>query len=123
MNNVETRVINSKADARAYWEEEFGSPEYFSSFDELTDVEVKMADLQIEKDRIDREIKSRDTDHMNEYTINRAIELHFLIEVGSVYFEECIIQAGREEDAREHEFDDYEDRWREDSLFPREYED
>jgi hypothetical protein len=120
---MKTYRINSEPDAWAYWEEEYGSPKFFSAFTELTDVEIKLAELQLEQEKINKEIKNRDVSRMNEYTINRAIELHFLVTIGVLYFEQCIRATDKEEELREHEFDSVEDRWREDSLFPRDYED
>lgn len=119
MTETQTRRINSERDALAYWEEEFGSPQYFFSFNELADVEMELANLQTEKDKLDREIQSRDVERMNEYSINRAIELHFLLEVGNKYFTKCIDHVSEEEESLENEFSrDLED----DNLFTRNYE-
>ena len=121
MTKTETvRRINSEQDAWEYWEEEYGSPKFFSAFTELTDVEIKLADLQLEQEKVNREIQARDVERMNEFIINRAIELHFLIVVGALYFEQCIRVAGKTEEALESEFSrDFTD----DDLFTRKFED
>jgi hypothetical protein len=116
MTPTDVKIINSTKDARRYWEEEFGLPEYFSSFGELTDVEIKLADLQTEQEKLNREIQSRDATYINEYKINRAIELHFLTEVGFTYLEKCILQIDTPDDLNENEIDSYED-----TLFPRKH--
>ena len=113
------RRINSEHDAWAYWEEEYGSPQYFFAYTELADVEIKLADLQLEKESVNREIQTRDVFHMNEFKINRAIELYFLVEVGDKYFAKCIEHIGLEEERLESEFSrDFTD----DDLFTRKFE-
>lgn len=130
MTKTETRRINSEEDALAFWIEEYGEPNSFISFDELADVEIKLAYLKLEDESLKREIASRDVFHMNEYKINKSIELHFLLEAGSRYFDACAEYAGMQEERLEKEYDrdfreynDYKDNWRDDSLFPRNYED
>jgi len=120
MKPTETvRRINSEEDAWAFWEEEYGSPRFFSAFTELADVEIKLADLNIEQEKVNKEIQARDVERMNEFIINRAIELHFLIVVGAIYFEQCIRVAGKVEEELESEFTrDFTD----DDLFTRNYE-
>ncbi len=118
MTPTDVKIINSTKDARRYWEEEFGLPEYFSSLGELTDVELKLVDLQTEQEKLNREIQSRDATYINEYKINRAIELHFLVEMGNKYIEECSTVTGRVENDLESDFSqDFSD----DNLFTRNY--
>lgn len=112
-------VHTSEAEALSYWNNEYGLPEYYTSFDEITDVEVKLGELMLEKEKIEHEISIRNIDTINQFTFNRAIELHFLIEMGSKYLEQCVLVAGKVEDEMESEFSrDFSD----DNLFTRDYE-
>lgn len=113
------RRINSDHDAWMYWEEEYGLPNSFSRYTELSDVEIRLSYLQIEQESLNKEIQSRDVNYMNGATINRAIELHFMVEVGSKYFTKCIEAAGQAEEEMESEFSrDFTD----DNLFTQDYE-
>lgn len=103
-------VHTSEAEALSYWNNEFGLPEYYSSFDEIFDPEAKLGELMLEKQKLEREIANRNVESVNHFTINRLIELHFLVEMGNKYIEECSIVAGRVEEDLESEFTrDYEE--------------
>ena len=122
-------AINSESEAFDFWINTYGEPVAYSSFDEIQDPEDKLEELRKEKKEIEKEIEFRNVSKMNEYTIDRAIELHFLVLAGEKYIDECQIQAGMKEEAMEdeyvkftHEFDSYNDPYREDGLFPRDYE-
>lgn len=115
-------VHTSEAEALSYWNNEFGLPEYYSSFDELVDVEMKLDELKSEKDRVEREINSRDINYINSHTINRAIELHFLVEMGIKYLDACAMIAGQVEDERESEYERDFTEYNDDNLFTRNYE-
>lgn len=112
-------VHTSEAEALSYWNNEFGLPEYYSSFDEIVDPEVRLGELMLEKEKIEREIKVRNVETINQFTINRAIELHFLIEVGTKYINACTAVVGTIEDEMKSE---YERNFSDDDLFTRNYE-
>ena len=112
-------VHTSEAEALSYWNNEFGLPEYYSSFDEIVDPEVRLGELMLEKEKIEREIKVRNVETINQFTINRAIELHFLIEVGTKYINACAAVVGTIEDEMKSE---YERNFSDDDLFTRNYE-
>ena len=124
------RRINSENDAWAYFNDEYGLPEYFSSFDELSDVEDELEALKKEKESVDYAIKHRDPKFMAEFTVNRAIELHFLITVGERYLEECKEETTAVEKDNEGAYEYgkdcveeyYKDTYDEDDLFPRDFE-
>lgn len=111
MNDLkDNAVYTSEAESLSYWNNEFGSPEYYSSFDELADAEVRLNELVLEKEKVEREIKTRNIDNINQYVINRAIELHFLVNAGKKYLAACISVVEIVEDERESEFErEYED--------------
>jgi len=116
-------VHTSEAEALSYWNNEFGLPEYYASFDELVDVEVKLDELKTEKRKVEQEIKTRNVDSINHFTINRAIELHFLVEVGIKYLDKCAMIAGAVEDELESEYERDFTEYNDDDLFTRNYED
>ena len=110
--------INSKNDAWAYWTEKFACPEYFTSFNELTDIDTHLEELKKEKESIDYAVNHRDLKYMNEFTIDRSIELHFLIEVGTKYLDECTQTATTVEGELVAE---YEKDFSDDDLFTRDF--
>ena len=116
------QYINSKEDALHYWNDEYGLPESFSSFDELNDVEDEIKALKKEKESVDYAIKHRDLKYMNEFTINRAIELHFLIEVGDKYLEDCHSEATIADKDLDRDYKDEFDYSNKDDLFENGYE-
>lgn len=97
-------VNTSEAEAVSYWNNEFGLPEYYSSYTEIFDAETKLGELMLEKQKLEREIANRNVESINQHIINRLIELHFLVEMGNKYIEECSMVAGRVEDDLESEF-------------------
>ena len=112
-------VHTLEAESLSYWNNEFGLPEYYSAFSEVADVEIRLGELMLEKEKLEREIATRNVESINQFTINRAIELHFLIEVGGKYLEQCILVAGKIEEEMESEYSrDFSD----DNLFTRDYE-
>lgn len=112
-------VHTSEAEALSYWNNEFGLPEYYSSYTEIFDAEAKLGELMLEKQKLEREIANRNVESVNHFTINRLIELYFLVEMGNKYIEECSAVAGRVEEDLESEFSrDFSD----DNLFTRDYE-
>jgi len=116
--------VNSLKEANDFWINMFGDPVSFSRYDDLLDVEEKIIDLKNENDTLNKEIQSRDVSKMNEYKINRAIELHFLINAGDKYFSECGKQVELHELVLEPEYENsyipY-DPYREDGLFDQEH--
>ena len=110
--------INSKSDALSYWYNKFGEPQYFSSFNELTDIGTHLEELRKEKEEVDYAVKNRDPKYMNEFTIDRSIELHFLIEVGDTYLEACTESTTVVENEMESE---YEKDFSDDDLFTRDF--
>ena len=115
-----SEIINSEADARLYWTTLFGEPEYFSSFDELRDIDDMLEKLKAEKSILETEISHRDVKYMNEFKINRAIELHFLIECGIKYLDECSEEAIVVEKDLEHAYAHWQGSV-DDDLFTRDY--
>jgi len=98
-------AINSNKEALDYWVNEFGSPEYFSSYNELMDVENQLENFKEEHSKLQHEIELRDEKYMNEYKIDRNIDLHFLIETGKNYLKDCEQYAELAERAVEPEYD------------------
>jgi len=112
-------VHTLEAESLSYWNNEFGLPEYYSAFSEVADVEIRLGELMLEKEKLEREIATRNVESINQFTINRAIELHFLIEMGGKYLEQCVLVAGKIEEEMESEYSrDFSD----DNLFTRDYE-
>jgi len=91
---METTIVNSKSDAMSFWVNEYGEPETYTSYEELLEAEMKLEDFRSERDNLTREIESRNVNSMNEYKVNRAIELHFLVTAGDEYLESCATYAG-----------------------------
>ncbi len=98
-------MINSMEDATSYWFNTHGEPCNFTSFNELMEIEIELSDLKSENEKLKHEIKNRNIESMNEYKINRAIELHFLTEVGEKYINSCIEYVTMEESKFEKEYD------------------
>lgn len=112
-------VLTSEAEALSYWNTEFGLPEYYSSHTEIFDAETKLGELMLEKQKLEREIANRNVESVNNYTINRLIELHFLVEMGNKYIEKCtIVIDGVEDDLKSDLSRDFND----DNLFTKNYE-
>ncbi|MFA6569970.1 MAG: hypothetical protein WCT77_01900 [Bacteroidota bacterium] len=127
MTKTENEIINSDLDALTYWNEEFGLPEYFVSFKEVYDVDDKLEEFKNEKKELEHEIQVRDVQYLNQFKLNRAIELHFLIEVGNKYIRECALTAESREKKLEADFEEsYESKlnnsWNDDELFTRDFD-
>lgn len=115
----EDPVHTSEVEALSYWNKEFGSPEYYSSSTEIFDAETKLNAFVLEKQKLEREIANRNIESVNHYTINRLIELHFLVKMGNKYIEKCSMVAGIVEDDLVNKYSrDFSD----DNLFTRNYE-
>ena len=116
--------INSEKEALDFWINGFGESVAYTSFDQLKDVDDKLNGLRDEYKELNFEIQSRDVSKMAEFKINRAIELHFLIEAGDKYFNECgnKLEKYQEEFEPAYEFDSEYDPYKEDGLFPSKYE-
>jgi len=117
-------TINSNKEAREYWENEFGSPEFFSSYEELTDPEMKLEEFKSEYKKLQHEVNIREVGTINEFKINRNIELHFLIHEGEPYLVECAekVELVENDLVEEYNADFVEGLSKEDDLFTRNYE-
>jgi hypothetical protein len=128
MTETEIKIINSDIDAITYWNDEFGLPEYFVSFNEVQEVDDKLEEFKNEKKELEHEIKVRDVQYINQFKINRVIELHFLIEIGDKYLKECALTAESKEENLVSDFEEsYEQKlnkvWDDDGLFTRDLTD
>jgi hypothetical protein len=117
-------TINSNKDAREYWVNEFGSPEFFSSYEELTDPEMKLEEYKKEYEKLQHEVNIREVGTINEFKINRNIELHFLVHEGEPYLIECANQVELVEKdlVEEYNGDFVNELSAEDDLFTRNFE-
>ena len=84
----------------------------------MTDIGTHLEELRKEKEEVDYAVKNRDPKYMNEFTIDRSIELHFLIEVGDTYLEACTESTTVVENEMESE---YEKDFSDDDLFTRDF--
>ncbi len=64
-----------------------------------------MSELQRECDEVNSEIKHRDVKFMNQYTIDRSIELHFLLKAGVNYLDNCTTVANEYEEEKVDEYE------------------
>ena len=121
--------VNSEQEARDFWYDGFGEPIAYTSYEQLIVVEKTLVAFKDERQELVSEIQHRDVSKMAPYKINRAIELYFLIKTGDEYFNECgnKLEQYQEELEPEYEkayneFDSAVDPWREDGLFPSNYD-
>lgn len=77
--------INSFREAKLFWVDEFGDPDYLHRED-LTDIENVLNEFDVELKRLKKEIESHE---VNNYKLNRVITLHFVVDVGNQYLEEA----------------------------------
>ena len=71
-------------DATKFWNDNFGTPDYFSKAEDFTEISELLIELSDELDSLEREVK-RIGDNMNAYRMNRTIALHFTVEAGQEY--------------------------------------
>ena len=121
---MDIESINSYEEAISYWHSEYGHPDKVFTLDEIEFIEMKLGDLKKEKETIDHEISQRDIKQISQFKINRPIEIFFLLKAGATYLMDCELNVRAAEDDLvsdySHNFDER-DRWTEDGLFPRDY--
>lgn len=120
-------LVNSKNDAMNFWLTNFGEPDYFSTIQDADAIESLLSELREDFDSLKREISRTDT--KNQFKLNKAISLHFILNEGEHYLAALRIVVESkcvpiEEEVFSDEYgyplnreSDDDDRWREDSLF------
>jgi len=124
-------LVNSRNEAMNFWLTNFGEPDYFTTPQDVVEIELLIADLQKEFESLKRGIVYNE----NHFKLNKIISLHFVINEGEHYLaslnlviESKCVPVEEETFADEYghpydrEFDDASDPWREDSLFSDDFD-
>ena len=111
-------------EAESYWDNEYGDSNSYTDYDQVTSIETQIKLFEDELTSIEKEIQSRSLENMNQFKINRAIELHFLLKSGRKYLFDCILKIEEKEESLVDEYSsDYRDYpgWQ-DNFFTRDYD-
>lgn len=114
--------MSTKTESISYWPNEFGEPYTFSQYDELMGIEMQIENFEAELTSIEKEIHARPAESMNQFKINRAIELHFLLKAGRKYLTDCALIVNDREEQMVEEYESQSSTWSNDNLFTRDYD-
>ena len=78
-------IINSYKDAENFLMEFFGEPDYFSTPENISEIEEYLNMFRDEFDELKEYINRVNLKNIAQYKINRTISLHFLLTAGEDY--------------------------------------